>query len=126
MGRVGGIYIMWLSDTHYYGGRTVDFKSRWRVHQRLLQKGKHTNQYAQAVYNKFGIFRTQVLAELPPDPDVHQKAERVWLDDNFGKPGCLNIWNSSQGSHIGWHHSEETKEKFRARRFSDETKKLLS
>jgi len=47
----GGMYVIWLSDTHYYGGRAVNFKVRWRTHETLFRKGVHTNHHAQAVYD---------------------------------------------------------------------------
>lgn len=122
--KKGGLYLMWLSDRHYYGGRTIDFNTRWKTHQRFLVKGNHPNRYAQSVYNQYGICRFEVLMEIPPEE--HLVAEQTWLDDHFGKPDCLNIWNSAQGTHKGWHHSEETKQKFKNRRFSEDTKKLWS
>ena len=32
----GGIYVIRLSDSHYYGGRTGDFRKRWADHHRDL------------------------------------------------------------------------------------------
>jgi predicted GIY-YIG superfamily endonuclease len=48
--RKGGIYVIRLSDTHYYGGRTVDFKKRWADHHRKLRAGLHYNFRMQRVF----------------------------------------------------------------------------
>ena len=120
----GGLYLVHLSDTHYYGGRTTDFDRRRKAHLNSLKKGKHTNKYAQSVYNIYGRFEFEVLLEIPPEEQL--VAEGDWLKNHFGKPGCVNVWNSAQGAPSGWHHSEETKAKFKARRFSDETKAFWS
>ena len=52
----GGLYILWLSDFHYYGGRAKKFKTRWRNHLRDLRAGRHENPRVQTVYNKYGQF----------------------------------------------------------------------
>ena len=39
--KSGGVYVIRLSDTHHYGGRTKAFANRWSVHYRLLRDGKH-------------------------------------------------------------------------------------
>lgn len=116
----GGLYVIWLSDTHYYGGRTVNFKVRWQTHANLLRKGFHTNPHAQAVYNIHGRFEPKILCEIPESEQ--RAAEDAWLAEHFGKPDCVNVWNSSEGMPAGWRHSDATKAKFKARRFSDETK----
>ena len=84
----GGLYIIWLSETHYYGGRTTSFKRRWRTHLRHLLSGTH-NAHAQNVFNKYGVFKPQVLQLL--DRDEHVEAEQEWLDANYRKEGCVNI-----------------------------------
>jgi len=120
---MGGLYILWLSDTHYYGGRAVHFRSRWQRHRRLLMDGKHFNPHAQAVYNKYGRFEPKILKVLPSAQ--HGEAEKDWLEENVGVPGCVNISKSFCGLHVGFRHSEETKQKFRNRRFSEETRQKL-
>ena len=59
----GGLYVIWLSECdepHYYGGRAVSFKRRWRTHLQRLQKGIHKNPRMQATFNKYGVFRPEV------------------------------------------------------------------
>jgi len=107
----GGIYVIRLSDTHYYGGRTKCFRTRWAVHRRLLREGKHFNPRAQAVFNQHGRFEPEVLCVI--SVDGQRAAEKAWLDENFDKPGCVNLSRSSDGVHAGYKHSEETRAKHR-------------
>jgi len=86
----GGLYVIWLSDAHFYGGRAQSFKRRWETHFRKLQEGTHGNPRMQNVFNKYGRFEPQVLKK------VHSKtgriaAEQEWLDENQGGEGCVNI-----------------------------------
>lgn len=88
--RLGGIYLIWLSETHFYGGRAKQFKGRWRRHLTALERGTHSNAYMQSVFNKHRQFETEILQVLPTIPD-QIKAEQQWLKDNFGSPGCVNL-----------------------------------
>lgn len=88
----GGLYLLRLSDTHYYGGRAAHFRARWRRHLTALEKGSHPNPYMQAVFDKEQQFEPEVLAVL--DPDQRIPAEERWLRDHFGKKGCLNLSQS--------------------------------
>lgn len=86
----GGLYLIRLSDTHYYGGRAKHFKVRWRRHLTALQKGSHTNAYMQSVFNKYERFDPEILRPIPSLEGMIE-AERTWLDQHFGQPGCLNL-----------------------------------
>lgn len=110
----GGLYIIRLSDTHYYGGRTEDFKRRWADHLHELRKGLHTNRRMQRVFNIHGRFDPEVFVVLTPEacPD----AEQSWLDTNFRKPGCVNLSPHARGGCGG--HTEATREKMRVTRLS--------
>jgi hypothetical protein len=91
-----GVYIIWLSDTHYYGGRSKNVFSRWQRHHGLLKKNQHPNAYMQAVFNKYGgRFEPELVAEVA-DPDELTRMEQAWIDQHFGRPGCLNISTSAQ------------------------------
>lgn len=86
----GGLYIIRLSDTHYYGGRTANFRVRWCDHYRLLRSGRHKNRHMQVVFNKYGVFVPEVLCVLTGDV-AQVEAEQAWLDEHHGKPGCVNL-----------------------------------
>lgn len=76
----GGLYVIRLSDTHYYGGRTSDFRERWCEHYRLLRSGRHKNRHMQAVFNKYGVFVPEVLCALsgegPREPRTEPSPDR--------------------------------------------------
>ena len=110
--KSGGLYVIRLSDTHYYGGRTKAFANRWSVHYRLLRDGKHFNAHAQAVFNQHGRFEPEVL-HATSDEQVQRDLEGAWLRDNVGKAGCVNLSRSSKGVHAGYKHSAETCAKHR-------------
>lgn len=114
----GGLYVIRLSDTHYYGGRTKAFANRWSVHYRLLRDGKHFNAHAQAVFNQHGRFEPEVL-HATSDEQEQRGLEGAWLQDNVGKPGCVNLSRSADGVHVGFTHSDATREKMRNRDFRD-------
>lgn len=123
----GGLYIIWLSDTHYYGGRAVDFRQRWARHLRELRRGTHKNPHMQAVYNLYGRFEPCVLSVIQTK-DEAQPAEQMWLDQNFGLPGCLNLSRSSRNNNGPW--SEATRRKLlgvnRGRKMSEATRRAMS
>ena len=105
----GGIYVIRLSDTHYYGGRTKNFRVRWAAHLRELREGRHNNRRMQRVFDRYGRFDPEVVAVLAPDecPD----AEQAWLDENFRKPGCVNLVASSRGGMAGVGRTRESRAK---------------
>ena len=88
--RLGGLYVVWLSDTHFYGGRAKQFKGRWRRHHTALEKGTHPNPYMQSVFDKNGRFDTEILRVIST-PSEQVEAEQQWLENNFGQPGCVNL-----------------------------------
>lgn len=117
----GGLYVIRLSDTHYYGGRTKAFANRWAVHYRLLRDGKHFNAHAQAVFNQHGRFEPEVL-HATLDERAQRGLEGAWLQDNVGKPGCVNLSRSADGVHAGYTHSDATRAKHRRPIHTDDSK----
>ena len=113
----GGLYVIRLSDTHYYGGRTKSFPTRWAVHYRLLRDGKHFNPHAQSVFDQHGRFEPEVVCVM--SVDAQRAAEQEWLDEHFGQHGCVNLSRSADGIHMGYRHTEVTRAKIRARDFRD-------
>jgi hypothetical protein len=86
----GGLYLIRLSDTHFYGGRARSFKVRWRQHLKALQEGSHENPHMQNVFLAHGRFEPQVLAKLKTCAE-RIPAEQKWLDEHINAPGCVNI-----------------------------------
>lgn len=93
----GGLYIIWLSDKDYYGGRTNNFKRRICEHKRSLKKKIHGNPRMQNVYNLYGRFEVIILARVETI-EKQILAEQLWLDQNFGIENCLNIDKSANGT----------------------------
>ena len=103
-----GLYIIHLSDTHYYGGRSVDCKHRWQEHLRDLRAGKHYNKRMQAVFDIHGMFAPEIITPWEEGMDL-EAVEQHWLDENFRKPGCVNLTATSDGGGAEW--SNETRQK---------------
>ena len=92
----GGLYVIWLSDTHYYGGRAKSFRGRWRRHLRHLRRGDHINPHMQAVFNQHGRFEPVVISVCPLGEQ--ESIEQAWLDEHYGKTGCMNLSRSSRNN----------------------------
>ena len=106
-----GLYLIRLSDTHYYGGRSEDVARRWRKHLRDLNRGCHDNSRMQAVFNLHGRFEPELIVEAPAGVAL-EAIEQQWLDENFRQPGCVNLSRSADGGMMrGRRHSEETRQK---------------
>lgn len=114
MSPKGGLYIIWFSDTHYYGGRASNFTNRWAQHRYGLRRGRHCNRYLQFVFNKYGRFEPVILT-VQEDPILQLRDEQEWLDLNYGQPGCLNLsrW-ADRGSNRGRLLSPEHKARIAA------------
>lgn len=76
---------------HYYIGSSVDLDNRKRQHSQALSRNDHGNPHMQAVFNKYGPGRFEVLELCPPE-DV-QDIEQEHLDREFeeGSDLFLNI-----------------------------------
>lgn len=93
--KVGGLYLIQLSDTHYYGGRTRNFKARWRTHLRDLRSGRHPNVYMPRVFDQHRRFKPQIV-HVVADMAGQLAVEQRWLDTQFGEPGCVNLSPTSE------------------------------
>lgn len=123
--KCGGLYLIRLSETHYYGGRTCDFRARWRYHKWRLLSGNHPNMFMQNVYNKYQMFETVILERVEDEGD-RLRSEQRWLDANYGSLGCVNLSPSSdRGSTRGVKRTQEVRDKISAaltgRKHSPET-----
>lgn len=102
----GGLYIIWFSDTHFYGGRAKNFQDRWRRHLEFLQRGKHPNRHMQSAFNLHGKFEPKPILFIEVFNE-QVSAEQEWLDKNFGTEGCLNLSPSAKGM-SGFKHRPES------------------
>jgi hypothetical protein len=90
-----GVYQIWLSDKHYYGGRATDFAARMGKHIHLLRHNKHANKHMQSVFNIHRKFEPELIIEC--SVEASKAYEQAWIDTHFGLEGCLNISNSNAG-----------------------------
>ena len=111
-GERSGLYVIWLSDRHYYGGRTGDFRKRWATHLKALRAGCHGNAYMQNVFNLYGEFRPEILFVIDSE-EKQVEAERKWLNENFESEGCVNLSSNAEGgggrNQEPWSHSEKSR-----------------
>lgn len=104
----GGLYVLRLSDSHYYGGRSANCDHRWKEHLRDLQAGTHYNKRMQAVYNLHKRFEPEVVTPWTEGLDLREVEQR-WLDANFRKPGCVNLVRTSDGGGGEWSDASKKK-----------------
>lgn len=109
--RVAGIYVIRLSDTHYYGGRSVDCIGRWKGHLRSLRDGTHENRRMQAVFDIHGRFEPEIVCLWWARGEDLRALEQGWLNDNFRKPGCVNLTHTSDGGGCEWTEASREKRK---------------
>lgn len=119
----GGLYVIWLSDTHYYGGRTKNFRVRWNQHLKGLHRGDHCNPHMQAVFDQHGRFEPRVLESL--EEEQAAAAEQAWLDEHFGKPGCVNLSNQADRPCMTSEVRKQISEALRGRKLPDEHKENI-
>lgn len=106
-----GIYIIKnILDNKIYVGQSVNIKTRWNKHKRLLKGNIHGNSHLQSAWNKYGEekFVFEVLLECYREQldyweDYYIEIFRAWINE-FG----YNYRKCSDGS---GYHSEETKKK---------------
>jgi len=129
--KLGGVYRINLSPTHFYVGRTSDLSRRAQTHLRLLRQGKHENGYMQRVFNQYLQFEWEVLLPCAGTEDA-VKAEQILLNSLFRTDGCVNLsQNAVYGPGMtGKRHTEATKKLIREARahqtFSEETRQKMS
>lgn len=94
----GGIYrITCTANGHFYIGRTINFAHRMQQHRTDLKRGVHKNQRLQNCYNKYGAdsLRFELVEPLEND-DIQIAREQQLIDENIGKPECMNINRTAQ------------------------------
>lgn len=93
--KIPGVYRVWLSDSHFYIGRSSDVENRCRIHLRDLKRDKHPNPHMQNTFNKYeGSFRWELLALL--EPAQAKQLEQELIDQHLNDYLCMNICPSSE------------------------------
>ena len=93
----GGIYrLYWDNNDYYYYGQAVDLQRRKGTHKESASKNKHRNPKIQAIVNKYGMFKFQII--------VHCRNEHLdfleqrYIDEHFGNQWCCNLCPTASSS----------------------------
>ena len=106
-----GIYRINLGNDWFYIGSAIKPNRRKQRHLSDLNKQKHCNQKMQAIYNKYQVFKFEVLFECAIEELIIK--EQVLLDAHFTDGKCANILPNAR-SRVGIKHSPETRAKMSA------------
>jgi group I intron endonuclease len=112
---VCGIYqIINLINNKKYIGSSINIKRRKYEHYYKLNNNIHDNKHLQNAWNKYGIesFKFEVIEFLDNEEKLLDK-EQFYID-LYKTNNTLNGYNirPNASSNLGFHHSEETKQKF--------------
>jgi group I intron endonuclease len=121
---VPGVYRVWCSDKHYYIGRSSDIDGRCKGHERGLRNGNHPNPHMQAVFNKHGSFRYEVLETAGEAEAIN--IEQGLIDKHLSDPLCMNICDSAEiptrkGLRNTPEHNAKISAAHKGRTYSEET-----
>ena len=124
-----GIYkIVNKTNGKIYIGSASDVKRRWREHKYKLKKGIHPNKHLLSSWQINGEenFVYEIL-EIVDDLEMLLERENFYIDHYFSNvpETGYNIRKDCR-SQLGYKHSEETKQKMRGRKVSEETKQILA
>ena len=127
--RTGGVYRLWCSDRHYYVGRSSNIEGRCSGHRKKLERGKHPNPHMQAVFNKYGEFRYEVVAVAGRVASI--RLEQGLLDTHLSDPLCMNICASAEipsrkGARNTPEHNAKISAGLRGGAHSEETRARMS
>lgn len=114
---VSGVYqIRNTINSKCYVGSTNNHLDRIRRHRRALRCGCHHSIHLQRAWNKYGedAFSFEMIEEVATDKLIER--EQHWIDTmkSASRDHGYNIAPTAGSSMLGYHHTEETKEKLRA------------
>lgn len=108
-----GIYrIINSSNGKCYVGSSIDINRRRLEHFSALLHNRHVNNHLQNAYNKYGkdSFIFEVIENLEITNNIKEdllEREQFWIDNLRPEYNILLV----AGSTLGYHHTEETKQK---------------
>lgn len=93
----GGIYrLYWDNNNYYYYGQAVDLQRRKGTHKGSASKNKHRNPKIQAIVNKYGMFKFQIIVHCSNE---HLNfLEQRYIDEHFNDEWCCNICPTASSS----------------------------
>lgn len=82
-----GVYMIRNTINHkYYVGSSIDIESRWKQHINELNKNRHTNNYLQKAWNKYGMDNFEFLVLQETDVENLRNIETYYIK----KLDCVN------------------------------------
>lgn len=109
-----GIYAI-LNETtgKIYIGSSINLRQRKNQHFRDLVKCRHPNEYLQQSFNKYSldVFSFHVL-EIVADKELLIPREQFYIDEakSYKRANGYNL-NPTAGSALGFHHSNQSRQK---------------
>lgn len=87
-----GVYkIVNLVNDKFYVGSTVNFKTRFRQHRRLLRENRHHCKHLQAAWNSYGEVKFDFqIVEIVADIKELARIEDTYLIQHVGREYCYN------------------------------------
>lgn len=98
----GGVYRLRNKlNERVYVGSAKCFKVRWNQHTASLRRGKHSNRYLQADFDKCGeeVFVFEVLEVVGGTKEDRLLVEQRYIDSSFGKNKCYNLRKDASSPH---------------------------
>lgn len=123
--NTSGIYkIVNILTKKFYIGSAKNIKRRWSYHKSSLIKNLHSNNHLQKAWNKYGEenFEFEIIEECSSEKDILLSREQFYIDTLKPEYNILRIAGSNQGRIYG----EETRIKQRSKRYTKESKLLIS
>lgn len=123
-----GIYkILNKVNGKFYIGSAIEIKKRWREHKHHLNKNAHKNPHLQAAWNKYWDISFEFIILEYVEKENLVNREQHWIDETncHDRDIGYNL-NKIANSMLGFRHSEETKNKFRNKIYTDEIKANMS
>lgn len=117
-----GVYQISINNKIYIGSSN-NITKRWWTHLNALKNGKHDNKHLQRAYNKYG--REQLVfsvLELVETPDMVLDVEQKHINELNPEYNICPV----AGNCLGVKHSMICRQKHRAFRHSEETKRKIS
>jgi group I intron endonuclease len=122
---MGAIYSI-KSQDKFYIGSTKDFDKRMAEHRGLLERGKHSNDYMQRVFDKYNDFEYTIIEEV--DNSKLKEIEQQYIDKHYEDPNCMNGSPHAHRAYNPWTVESRAKmsESCKGRKHTEETRKKLS
>lgn len=123
-----GIYkLCWANCEYFYFGQAQDLNRRKNDHLASLARGKHRNKKLQAVFNKYGIPKIEIIEYC--EIEYLDLKEEAIINIHFENTFCCNLKPSAKTMR-GYRHTQDSKDRISATQknkiISEETRRRHS